>query len=230
MELDKYDLQLCVRRLPEQVLTLVKQGKVVVAGGYVRACIAREELNDIDIFLHHDVDPEQAAYYLICADDSKGLFRSENAITIKCTVPIQLILRWRFSEPSAVIESFDYSVCAAAFWWNVDADRWVSRVDENFYKDLAAKRLRYNSPNCEEAVGGSMIRLLKYCGRGYRIPLGDLSKVIARLLSEIDVNRGGILQPNGRLEPVETAKVLKGLLYDVDPSLDPDGIFQEEEE
>ena len=52
-ELDRQDLRWALRRCPDVVLRLLKQypGKVFVAGGYIRACVASESVADVDLFV-----------------------------------------------------------------------------------------------------------------------------------------------------------------------------------
>jgi hypothetical protein len=136
------------------------------------------------------------------------------------------------------MESFDFTIAMAGFWWNPTgeeetyiensevktrpAGRWDSICDEHFYEDLAAKRLRYTCPQRNEDAGGSMLRVLKFYQRGYRIPLDSLGAVISRLVMGVDQN--AIV--DGAEETIERqwAKVLTGLLREVDPNVDPEHI------
>ncbi len=86
---------------------------------------------------------------------------------------------------------------------------------DSYYIDLASKRLRYLSPKRNEDAGGSMIRVLKYYNKGYRIPLDSLASVIARLVQAVDFNR-----VDAKNE-IEVAHIITGLLREVDPSIDP---------
>ena len=58
-----------------------------------------------------------------------------------------------------------------------------------FYQDLAAKRLRYTRPARNEDAGGSLLRVLKYYQKGYRIPLESFAGVLTRLISALDPTR-----------------------------------------
>ena len=95
-------------------------------------------------------------------------------------------------------------------------DKWCSACDPRFYADLAAKRLVYRSPERNEDAGGSMLRVLKFYQRGYRIPLDSLGAVIARLIQ-------GVKDPILLNEP-KLARTLSGLLREVDPDIDPNHI------
>ena len=60
-----------------------------------------------------------------------------------------------------------------------------------------------------------MLRVLKYYQKGYRIPMDSLGKVIARLVSKVNFHA---------IDPGDNewlAKVVTGLLIEVDPAIDP---------
>jgi hypothetical protein len=80
---------------------------------------------------------------------------------------------------------------------------------------LAAKRLVYRSPIRNEDAGGSMLRVLKYYQKGYRIPLNSLGSVIARIVKAIDFEK-----VDAKNE-FQVGKIVTGLLREVDPDIDP---------
>jgi hypothetical protein len=236
-ELVREDLVWAVRRLPKFLFeTLKKRGpRLVVAGGYLRSVIAREEVSDVDMFSPTENDAKQTA--IAVSNHELAMFtaghkgqpcstiETDNAITV-LTKPYssQFIHRWTFEKPEDIIPSFDFTIARAALWFDGE---WKSLCDDRFYCDLAAKRLVYCSPVREEEAGGSMLRILKFYQRGYRIPLDSLGAVIARLAKAID--HGAIIGAcGGNTSPAEierqTAKVITGLLREVDPSIDPDHI------
>lgn len=230
-ELSKYDLNWCVRRLPEQLIKLLKsKGKTVfVAGGFIRSCIANEPIADIDMFCPSKAESEACSKLM----DNTILHETENAFTCfgKKTV-MQFIHRWTFDDPATCIESFDFTIARAAIWWDIDPSPnsltgsgcWRSLCDDAFYQDLAAKRLVYTSPVRNEDAGGSMLRVLKFYQRGYRMPLESLGAVIARLVSGV---QEAVQANSAESEPTEVrmARVLTGLLREVDPNVDPDHII-----
>ena len=230
------DLAWCIRRLPRFLADTMKTraAKLVVAGGYIRACIAREEVSDVDLFSPSSQEAKDVAYAV--ANHELAMFtaghkgqpcttiETDNAISV-LTKPYttQFIHRWTFESPEDIIPSFDFTIARAAFWF--DGENWQSQCDDRFYSDLAAKRLVYCSPVRKEEAGGSMLRILKFYQRGYRIPLDSLGAVMARMMRAVD--HGSVLGACGdKTDPYEverqTAKVLTGLLREVDPSLDPD--------
>lgn len=219
MELSRYDLAWILRRCPKAVLELLKKhpATLFAAGGFIRSCIASEEVNDIDLF-SPSKDLARAFAEELKEPDAK-LHETDNAYTVKVgKLPVQFIHRWSFENAESLIASFDFTIAGAAFWWE---DGWKSLCLPAFYQDLAAKRLIYLSPSRNEDAGGSLLRVLKFYQKGYRIPLDSLGAVIARLDSGVD--RGKI--EGGRLDVErQYAKVITGLLREVDPNVDPNHI------
>ena len=242
-QLNPNDLAWCLRRTPKKVLELLKlyPGKFCVAGGFIRSCIANEKVNDVDIFA------SDASYAALGADflaEGKGnngvgkgrIHKTDNAYTIfgYVTTP-QIIHRWTFPDPRDVVPSFDFTIACAAFWWQDQKlddtgsfyfpAHWTSLCDPDFYPDLAAKRLVYRSPERNEDAGGSLLRVLKFYSRGYRIPLDSMGAVIARLCQGVkwkEVARDASLLKISEEE--QLADVLSGLLREIDPILDPSHI------
>jgi hypothetical protein len=218
VELNKYDFAWIVRRCPQPVLELVKKhpATVFVAGGFIRAVIAGEEVNDIDLFAPNKKLAKAFAEEL--ARSEEKIHESDNAYTVKVgKMPIQFIHRWTFDSADALIASFDFTIAGAAFWFD---GGWQSMCHADYYADLAAKRLIYTQPQRNEDAGGSMLRVLKFYQRGYRIPLNSLGAVIARLNSGVDqskIDRGSETEE-------QYAKVITGLLREVDPNVDPSHI------
>ena len=219
MELNKFDLHYAVQRLPKPLKDLLKQeiwhGKVFIGGGYIRAIVAGEKLNDIDLFVS-DAKVAEVVALALC-EKGRTPYKTDNAYTIKVWgETVQIIHRWVFDTPEAISESFDFTVCCAVIYHGQHG--WHSFCDPEFYPDLASKRLNYRNPVRNEDAGGSMLRVLKYYQRGYRIPLDSLSDVIARLIEGVNweiVDSGGM----------ELSKVICGLLREVDPLIDPEHLM-----
>ena len=193
----------------------------ILAGGCIRSRISGERPNDIDLIVAsasmaddvaRNIEPNTARHH-----------RTQNAITLpKQPITVQVIHRWTYTDPLVCMEEFDFTIAKAAVWW--DGICWRSAAHPRFYPDLAAKRLTYTAPDRAEDAGGSMLRVLKFYQRGFRIPLDDLGKVIARLMQGVGKRRweGGEFDPNTESG---LGGVLSGLLREVDPSIDPDHIM-----
>ena len=221
MELDIHDLRWAVQRLPKNLKKIMQTkewGKAIfVGGGYLRSIVGQEKINDVDVFVKSEKEAELLAYKL--ADDKKSVYKTDNAYTVRNSyIDIQIIHRWVFNEPQDVANSFDFSCCCAVVYCDVDQESekflWGSYCDDRFYKDVAAKRLVYRNPVRNEDAGGSMLRVLKYYQKGYRIPLNSLADVVVRLLRPVDLD----LIKN---DEKQLSKVITGLLREVDPNIDP---------
>lgn len=233
--LTREDLAWCVRRMPKDVRELLKDRRgTFLAGGFIRACVAGEEVNDLDLFVASKEEAKAVAARLSDAVDgdlagTKKVHESANAYTVYLRrALVQVIHRWTFKYPAECMESFDFTIAQAAIWWD---GGWESMCSSRFYPDLAAKRLVYLSPSRNEDAGGSMLRVLKFYNRGYRMPLPDLAAVIARLVGGVDEEELKAARFNGSdAGDNERAmgKVLTGLLREVDPLIDPDHIIHEE--
>lgn len=217
--LHPYDVLQITRRLPPEVVKLLKYWKneVFLAGGFIRAIVANEEIADIDLIVPSDVVARALVGDLRVSKENGGdivhrVVSTENAYTVLgYKYPVQIIHKWTYDSVHEAIGSFDFTIACAAVYW--DGEAWRSLTHPNYYADVAAKRLTYLSPVRDEAPGGSMLRVLKFYQRGYRIPLESLGAVIARLTAEV---RDG--------SRVDRATVITGLLREVDPFIDPDHI------
>ena len=224
-KLNRYDLQFCLRRAPKPVLELLKANPRTscIAGGFIRAVVAGETVNDVDIFASSPQHAQNMAAFLAAygvrdGEPRRKVITTDNAYTIRgFRIDPQIVHRWTFSDIADVVPSFDFTIaCAAIFWCNRN-NRWDSLIDPNFYADLAAKRLVYRSPDRNEDAGGSMLRVLKFYQRGYRIPLDSFGAVMARMCQGQRAET--FLGPEKDL-----AACFTRLLREVDPAVDPDHI------
>lgn len=215
MKLDRQDLIWALRRMPKSLQTVMKEAEwsnsIFVGGGFLRSIISNDIVNDVDVFVKNAKDAELLAYKL--CSDKKDVIKTDNAYTIKGKMVIQIIHRWVFEKPEDVSNSFDFTVCCAVIFFN--GETFDSFCDERFYMDIAAKRIIYRKPICNEDAGGSMLRVLKYYQKGYCIPLDSLGAIIARLVSAVDFKK------LDSKDEVAVAKIITGLLREVDPSIDP---------
>lgn len=227
MVLSKHDMFMCNRRLPSRLKKLMKNHPdCIVAGGFIRSCIFNESISDIDVFAPSEEKAKQLVQELKTSFDEKiknkvesWILTTNNAFTLVGPKPsCQFIHRWTFNNAEDLIASFDFTICKAAFWH--ENHFWKSICSQSFYADLAAKRLIYVSPIREEDAGGSMIRVLKYYQRGFRIPLNSYAAVIARLVKGVQIDK--VTHSDGFIIEPQLAKVLTGLLFEVDPNANVD--------
>jgi hypothetical protein len=229
-------------------------GRIFVGGGFLRSVVCGDPINDVDVFVQSKADAWAVARALVIdakrikplsviepftpeqeATIKRHIYETDNALTVTCCTPaIQVIHRWVFPTLQAVADSFDFTCCCAAFGWMLPSDltatstpAWESYCDERFYPDVASKRLVYRNPVRNEDAGGSMLRVLKYYQKGYRIPLDSLADVITRLVHGVDLSKCMTRELNAdskfvdRVEQKQFSKVICGLLREVDPNVDP---------
>lgn len=229
-ELLTKDLHWILRRTPKVVIDLMENHRsVFLAGGFIRACVANEEASDVDLFAP---DVERASLYArVLAGSTGKIFKTQNAYTVRLPdvdLPIQIIHRWTYTKPEELIESFDFTVAKTVVWCTgtrVEAThraRWASLAHDDFYADLAAKRLTYTKPQRNEDAGGSLLRVLKFYQKGYRIPLDSMANVVARLVQAVDFDK---LEGVDSHRETALGMVLTGLLHEVDPLQDPHHLF-----
>ena len=222
-----HDLQWVLRRCPNKVLKLVMEskGRIMIAGGCIRSCIAQEPVNDIDLFTSTNDEARALANKLAPDQDRRtndqgllpGIIATDNAYTLVNYKPVvQIIHRWTFVTVEECIDSFDFTIAQAAIWH--DGSKWLSVVGSRFYADLAAKRLIYLSPRRKEEAGGSLLRVLKFYRRGYRIPLDSFAGAISRMVMAVEF---GLIIGDDTDREQQLKKVLTGLLREVDPNIDP---------
>lgn len=213
------DVKWCLNRLPSAIVKMMRteSKSLMLAGGFVRACISNEKLSDIDMFSSAKELAE--LYARRYADDKGRIIETCNAFTVveRGKTAVQFIHRWTYEKPEDILPSFDFTIAKAAIYF--DGQNWRGICDERFYLDLSAKRLVYTSPKRIEEAGGSLLRVLKFYQRGYRIPLDSFAAVISRLITGVDFSKvGDTCAPDFERR---LAFVASGLLREVDPQTDP---------
>lgn len=190
------DLQWIVACMPTDVRAALRSrpNKAVLAGGFIRACISQEQKSDIDLFVS-STDEAEALVTELSAN--RETVRTENATTlIGSGLPVQVVHKWTYDTPGEVLRSFDFSIATAGVWF--DGALWQGRCHEDFYRDLAAKRLRYTDHG---VPGGSLLRVLKFAARGYRIPPYYLARLIAAVVEQDGTDYQGIYQGLREVDP-----------------------------
>lgn len=207
--------------MPKDVRELLERrnASLVLAGGYVRARISREDPSDIDLFSPSKEDAKSGAEALAAGRQGATVYRTRNAFSVLCQgrIPVQFIHRWTYPTARELLLSFDFTIAQAAIWR--DGDHWRSACTSHFYPDLAAKRLHYLSPNRHEDAGGSLLRMQKFLSKGYSISPESMAAVVARLIRGVNAETR-FWQAGEQAQ----GKVLAGLLRKVDPLTIVDGL------
>jgi len=246
-KLSKVDLHHILSRTPRDVRDLLKANKLFLAGGFIRAIIAGEKPSDIDL-----LGPDKTAlemYAVNLANSRSGrVHKTDNALTVLSSpkLPIQFITRWRYDEEETLIKQFDFTIVQAAIWYELVGEppapggkwqgEWKSICSDDFYPDLAARRLVYTNPVRAEDAGGSMLRVIKYIKRGYNIQVPSLAAVSARFVAGLRLsNNFDVADGQGNFSTITVDGVqrineawatpnLMALLREVDPLAFVDGI------
>jgi hypothetical protein len=231
-KLTAVDQHFITSRIPKDVVELLKSRRVFLAGGFIRACIAGETPADIDL-LGADERQLEAIALELATNRNGRVHQTDNALTVLAPprTPVQFITRWLYDDPKKLVEQFDFTIVQAVIWW-VPGDsetvtgEWRSLCADSFYSDLAARRLVYTAPHRHEDAGGSIMRVLKYLGRGYNIQAPALAGVVARLLTGIRIDDGMVVHQDdaARLDEQKTMLIILSLLLEVDPLSIIDGI------
>lgn len=206
------------RRLPAAIRSAIEKCAfpIYVAGGYVRSVIADEKVNDIDLFCGAG-GIEAAKLAISVATGRLPAATTKNAITWKARPwDVQLIIRWLYESPEACAASFDFTMAQAVLYCDGSGGanpHWKGIVSETFYADGMAKRLMYTCPDRDEDSAGSLLRVLKFYQRGYRIPVDSLADVVARAVKGLPMTTGG----DERI----MAREIQRRLRLVDPNADP---------
>ena len=156
---------------------LMGNTNLYIAGGYIRDIHSGIKPKDIDIWGGTKTQIDSITDKLV----KKSLFETGNSVTMyhKKKV-IQFVYRWQFSTALELIESFDFTCCAAAVWY--DGTEWRGISDTFFEYDIDKNQLIYTSPDREEDVMGSMMRVLKFVKRGWDIPDSSIAAVLGRVI------------------------------------------------
>lgn len=190
--MEDIDIKQVIYSLPEAIVILMRKyaGISVLAGGYIRATVANEEVNDIDIFVPTNEIGERFASELY----NKTYYMDANHIQVYVDgIEVQIIWRYPYKKVNEILEQFDYTVAKAAIWFDEGIDKEVPDFKgichQRFYKDLARKLLVYDCNREVERVQ-SIPRLLKYTKYGYSIEPSSLSAVIAKTCLSLDLTNG----------------------------------------
>ena len=215
------DVKYVLNRLPKDVLHLMENHHIFLAGGFIRSVIAGEKPNDIDLFGAVKLYLEEHAATLVRGRGNCRSVLSKNATTVLAHpyMPVQFIHRWLYANPLVLLDEFDFTIARAVIWRN-SSKEWQSACDPDFYRDLAARRLVYRAPDRREDAGGSIMRVVKFLRRGYTIQTPSLARVITRLVEGVDMD--ALPGAPGALEAT-----LQALLIEVDPSITLNGRFEE---
>lgn len=181
-------VRLIVKHLPDELHNLlVEYGSgLMIGGGYCRDIITGATPKDIDIFATSEKVFRDATESL----DWKDLYvtrRTANAqtFTAEDRIEIQFITRVYYEDHEDAIQSFDFSVCQVAVYFDRCFEEWVGICTPEFMEDLPNFRMRYMAPERDEDPGASVLRMMKFVARGWKISEADIARVVGRFVSRL---------------------------------------------
>lgn len=157
-----------------------------IAGGALTSAFTSQHINDVDFYFKSKKDFMEAvgqayseSFWCVAASDRAVTFlRNSNIGGLSV---IQLMLFDFFPTAETIFDAFDYTVCMAAY--DLDEQEFVFHQD--FMKHAAQRQLSFHSGT--RYPYGSLIRVLKYQERGYKITKADLLR-IGLLCSTVPLN------------------------------------------
>lgn len=142
-----------------------------IAGGALTSAFTGMPINDVDFYFKSKEDFINAvaqAYedsmWCVAATDRAVTFVNHDNV-------IQLMHFDFFPTTEEVFDAFDFTVCMAAY----DLDKKEFVFSEDFLKHASQRFLRFHSGT--RYPYGSLMRVLKYQDRGYKIGKSDLLRI-----------------------------------------------------
>lgn len=155
----------------EQAAAYFRPANAFIAGGALTSAFTGQPINDVDFYFKS----KEAFMEAVAHAYSDGLWcvaATDRAVTfISNTDVIQLMHFDFFETAEAIFDAFDYTVCMAAY----DMDKKEFIFSENFMKHAAQRHLSFHSGT--RYPYGSLLRVLKYQDRGYKINKADLLRI-----------------------------------------------------
>lgn len=180
--LSKSELNQVLLELPTVALVLMKDYRLYLGGGFIRAILNNEEPKDVDLFFSDSYKFNFNDLSHLMESCGYSRLNTDNATTFKKpgNLDIQVITRWTYRNPCDMIDSFDYTIAQAGVYYNETYECFSSVVSLQYHEDVLNKKLRYTNVTREEEVAGSFLRMLKFLKKGYRIDDSSLASVVAR--------------------------------------------------
>lgn len=181
--LESNDIRRVIRYVTPQVRESLKKlpGKVILAGGLIRAIVGGEAVHDIDLFLDPSNKTDEA-----CPDSWLNIReRRDKHYQIG---DVQLIWRYNFRDATELLESFDYTIAKAAIWFD-EKQGFQGICHERFYRDVARKMLVWDCDRDYERIE-AIPRLIKFVRYGYHIEPEQLAQTVVRTCLSLDLDNG----------------------------------------
>jgi len=164
------------RKVDSRILDICSN-EIILGGGAVRSMITGEPISDYDLFFTGNKAVDVTKRYLVDCDFVKVFECPLGELTtyINGNVKVQLITKMFYTDPSHLVNSFDFTV--TMFAWDGDKIYTCRRA----IKDTRKKNLGINEVTFPVAT---INRIHKYRNKGYRFT-EEFGKDLV-----IEINRG----------------------------------------
>ena len=142
-----------------------------IAGGAITSAFTGQPINDVDYyfkskedFINAVADAYDQGFWCVAATDRAVTFVWRDNV-------IQLMHFDFFDTAERIFDAFDYTVVMGAY--DIDKEDFV--FHEDFFKHASQRFLRFHSGT--RYPYGSLMRVLKYQDRGYKIGKSDLLRI-----------------------------------------------------
>jgi hypothetical protein len=150
-----------------------------IAGGAIRDVFSLGYFtSDIDIFFPNRIEAAKAIKAFRKNRATIGFHNKQLVNVYLNEQKIQIVKAYLYSNTKELIDDFDFTVCSACY----DGNKFY--LHDNFFEDLAAKRLVINSLRLPL---NTMKRVIKYVHKGFHICDGNLL-TLAKAIATIDFN------------------------------------------
>lgn len=193
---------------------------VYLSGGALTSMFSGQPVHDLDVYFRSS---EALSQFL---ENNELFIQSATDKALTCTirtaqyssVTIQCIYFDYFEKAEDIFESFDFTVNMAAF--DFDTETFV--FHDEFFKDLAMKKLVFNPKTCFPIV--SMMRTQKYIKRGYTISNKDFRKIILEVNKlDLSTKENFIKQIGGMYSNAALVELLfwpEDKVFDIDEAIE----------
>lgn len=159
-----------VRGIPLLVARLVghaPDGEVIIAGGAIRDSLRDVEPRDFDLFVKTKERALELMERVVAWGGGSFSPTSPHTLTgwigdrAENQTIIQACHGWKWANPEALLDLFDFSVCQAGIWMN--KGKWEGLVSDRFEMDLRNRRLAL-----VHGIGSTTVeRILRLYSKGF---------------------------------------------------------------
>lgn len=194
-----------INYLGESLVELLQKYKMIVAGGAITSIFTNRDINDVDIYARNE---EDLIGFLEEFWDKKDVVVSstKKATQFKYNeLVVQVIHFSYFDEPTQIFDSFDFTVCMAAY----DFKDGKFYLHDDFMKHNSQKIIRFNSKTAYPIV--SALRVKKYEEKGYKISKAEFVRIVMTCITLNITTYEELMEHLGGMYGIDLSKVFKEL-------------------